>query len=112
VSADHPADDHHAKERARDQAMVAHKRNTARFFTENRHIAWVALAATIAWGAYGYARMPKAKDPTIEVRVAVAPLDLMRGVGNLCIGADDPRYDARGMVKLLVAGLRCETMDA
>lgn len=72
MSADHPADDHHAKERARDQAMVAHKRNTARFFTENRHIAWVALAATIAWGAYGYARMPKAKDPTIEVRVAVA----------------------------------------
>ena len=52
--------------------MVTHKRNTARFFTENRHIAWVALFATIAWGAYGYARMPKAKDPTIEVRVAVA----------------------------------------
>jgi len=64
--------DHHAAERARDQDMVAHKRNTARFFTENRHIAWVALVATIAWGAYGYARMPKAKDPTIEVRVAVA----------------------------------------
>jgi len=52
--------------------MVTHKRNTARFFTENRHIAWVALVATIAWGAYGYAKMPKAKDPTIEVRIAVA----------------------------------------
>jgi multidrug efflux pump subunit AcrB len=64
--------DHHAHERARDQAMVTHKRNTARFFTENRHIAWVALIATIAWGAYGYAKMPKAKDPTIEVRIAVA----------------------------------------
>ena len=64
--------DHHAEERARDADMVAHKHNTARFFTENRHIAWVALIATIAWGAYGYARMPKAKDPTIEVRVAVA----------------------------------------
>ena len=47
-----------------------------------------------------------------EVRAEVRPLDLMRGVGNLCVGADDPRYDARGMVKLLVAGLRCETMDA
>ena len=64
--------DHHAEERARDQHMATHKRNTARFFTENRHIAWVALIATIAWGAYGYAKMPKAKDPTIEVRVAVA----------------------------------------
>ncbi|MFD9407451.1 TetR/AcrR family transcriptional regulator [Streptomyces sp. NPDC059989] len=32
---------------------------------------------------------------------------LMRGVGNLCVGADgDPRYDARRMVELLVAGLR------
>ena len=64
--------DHHAQERARDRDMVAHKRNTARFFTENRHIAWVALVATVAWGAYGYARMAKAKDPTIEVRAAVA----------------------------------------
>jgi multidrug efflux pump subunit AcrB len=64
--------DHHAHERARDQALVGHKRNTARFFTENRHVAWVALVATIAWGAYGYARMAKAKDPTIEVRIAVA----------------------------------------
>jgi len=67
-----PVRDHHAEERARDRDLVANKHNTARFFTENRHIAWVALAATIAWGAYGYARMPKAKDPTIEVRAAVA----------------------------------------
>jgi AcrR family transcriptional regulator len=39
----------------------------------------------------------------------VADLDaygLMRGVGNLCIGADSPRYDARRMVGLLVKGLR------
>jgi multidrug efflux pump subunit AcrB len=69
---DAPEQDHHATERARDKELVAHKRNTARFFTENRHIAWVALIATVAWGAYGYAKMPKAKDPTIEVRVAVA----------------------------------------
>ncbi|MEU0534316.1 TetR/AcrR family transcriptional regulator [Amycolatopsis tolypomycina] len=47
-----------------------------------------------------------------EVRAEVAPLNLMRGVGNLCVGADDPSYDARGMVKLLAAGLRCGTMDA
>ncbi|MFF2127806.1 TetR/AcrR family transcriptional regulator [Streptomyces olivochromogenes] len=34
-------------------------------------------------------------------------LELMRGVGNLCVGADsDPRYDARRLVGLLIAGLR------
>lgn len=32
--------------------------------------------------------------------------ELMRGVGNLCIGAStDDRYDARRLVRLLVAGL-------
>jgi AcrR family transcriptional regulator len=31
---------------------------------------------------------------------------VLRGVGNLCIGAgSDPRYDARRLVRLLVAGL-------
>ncbi len=64
--------DEHARERARDQAIVDRKHNTARFFTENRQIAWVALATVIAWGAFAYLRMPKAKDPTIEVRIAVA----------------------------------------
>jgi hypothetical protein len=33
--------------------------------------------------------------------------ELLRGVGNLCIGADsNPRYDARRMVGLVIAGLR------
>jgi AcrR family transcriptional regulator len=42
-----------------------------------------------------------------EIRSDVEALGLMRGVGNLCIGADkDPRYDARRMVELLLAGLR------
>ncbi len=42
-----------------------------------------------------------------EIRHGIEPLGLMRGVGNLCIGADkDPRYDARLMVELLLAGLR------
>ena len=32
---------------------------------------------------------------------------LMRGIGNLCIGADDdPDYNARRMVQLVIAGLR------
>lgn len=30
----------------------------------------------------------------------------MRGIGNLCIaGADDPRYDPRRMIDLLLRGL-------
>ncbi|MEE1938222.1 TetR/AcrR family transcriptional regulator [Streptomyces sp. TRM 70361] len=42
-----------------------------------------------------------------EIRSGLAGLELMRGVGNLCIGAgSDPRYDARRMVDLLVDGLR------
>ncbi|WP_030983546.1 TetR/AcrR family transcriptional regulator [Streptomyces sp. NRRL S-1813] len=42
-----------------------------------------------------------------EIRSDLEAYALMRGVGNLCIGADsDPRYDARALVGLLVAGLR------
>jgi AcrR family transcriptional regulator len=42
-----------------------------------------------------------------QIRSDVQALELMRGVGNLCIGADrDPRYDARRMVEILLAGLR------
>ncbi|MGV9378335.1 TetR/AcrR family transcriptional regulator [Nonomuraea sp. NPDC003707] len=42
-----------------------------------------------------------------EIRSDVDAYELMRGVGNLCIGADnDPRYDARRLVELLIAGLR------
>ncbi|MEU6669198.1 helix-turn-helix domain-containing protein [Streptomyces sp. NPDC046727] len=42
-----------------------------------------------------------------EIRSDITAYELMRGVGNLCIGADsDPRYDARRLVGLLIAGLR------
>ncbi|MEV5125454.1 TetR/AcrR family transcriptional regulator [Streptomyces decoyicus] len=42
-----------------------------------------------------------------EIRSDLEAYALMRGVGNLCIGADnDSRYDARPLVGLLVAGLR------
>jgi AcrR family transcriptional regulator len=42
-----------------------------------------------------------------EIRPDIEALELMRGVGNLCIGADkDSRYDARRVVELLLAGLR------
>ena len=47
-------------------------RNVARFFTQNRQIAWVALVATLLWGIFGYISMPKRKDPDIPVRIALA----------------------------------------
>ncbi|MCR9213403.1 MAG: efflux RND transporter permease subunit [Proteobacteria bacterium] len=51
---------------------ITETRNTARYFTENRHISWILLIAVFFWGAYGYISMPKAKDPDIQVRVATA----------------------------------------
>ncbi|MFI5719881.1 TetR/AcrR family transcriptional regulator [Nocardia sp. NPDC051750] len=49
-------------------------------------------------------------DAAVEAREIVPdidPYELMRGIGNLCIGAgNDPRYDARRMVGLMIAGLR------
>lgn len=48
-----------------------------------------------------------------EIRPGVEPYGFLRGVGNLCIGADnDPRYDARALVALLLSGLRHRTDDA
>jgi len=42
-----------------------------------------------------------------EIGSDIDAIELMRGIGNLCIGADnDPRYDARRLVRLLLAGLR------
>jgi AcrR family transcriptional regulator len=41
-----------------------------------------------------------------EINADITALELMYGIGNLCVGAGkDPRYNARRMVKLLVAGL-------
>jgi len=42
-----------------------------------------------------------------EIRLDMDAYELMRGVGNLCIGAEnDPHYNARRLVELLIAGLR------
>ncbi|MEU6865406.1 TetR/AcrR family transcriptional regulator [Streptomyces sp. NPDC046876] len=42
-----------------------------------------------------------------EARAGIQPYELMRGIGNLCIGRDsDPRYDPRRMIALLLEGLR------
>jgi len=41
-----------------------------------------------------------------EIRADIDAYELMRGIGSLCVGGDlDPRYDARRMVELLIAGL-------
>jgi len=41
-----------------------------------------------------------------EIRPGMEAYALLRGVGNLCVGADsDPRYDARRLIGLLIAGL-------
>jgi AcrR family transcriptional regulator len=41
-----------------------------------------------------------------EISADVDAYELMRGIGNLCVGAgNDPRYHARHMVELLIAGL-------
>ncbi|MEV0684968.1 hypothetical protein AB0I35_14005 [Nocardia sp. NPDC050378] len=41
------------------------------------------------------------------IRTDIDPYLLLRGIGNVCIGAEsDRRYDARRVVELIVAGLR------
>ena len=41
-----------------------------------------------------------------EIRPGTDAYGLLRGVGNLCVGVEgDSRYDARGLVRLLIAGL-------
>ena len=46
--------------------------NTARFFTEQPHIAWVLLIGVLLWGVFAYQQMPKRKDPDIPVIFAAA----------------------------------------
>ena len=54
-----------------DAEIIRTTHNTSRFFVENPQIAWVLLAATAAWGFYGYANMPQRKDPDIPARQAM-----------------------------------------
>jgi multidrug efflux pump subunit AcrB len=52
--------------------IIQNTHNTARFFTEHRQVAFILLISVFLWGWYGYMKMPKRKDPSIPVRVAVA----------------------------------------
>ncbi|WP_235921447.1 TetR/AcrR family transcriptional regulator [Lentzea tibetensis] len=48
-----------------------------------------------------------------EIRPCTQAYELMRGIGNLCVGRDsDPRYDPRRLVELLLQGLRRPDVDA
>jgi multidrug efflux pump subunit AcrB len=59
----------HAKS---DAEMVRRTHNTARFFTETRHVSWVLLVGTVLWGFFGYRAMPQRKDPDVSPREALA----------------------------------------
>ncbi len=52
--------------------LIQEKHNAARFFTVNRHVSCVLLLAVFLAGFYGYAHIPKLKDPVIPVKVATA----------------------------------------
>jgi multidrug efflux pump subunit AcrB len=54
-----------------DATLIAKTRNLARYFTEQRQVAWVALVGTMLWGAIGYLKMPQRKDPDIPVVTAL-----------------------------------------
>ncbi|MBL7498079.1 TetR/AcrR family transcriptional regulator [Frankia sp. CNm7] len=52
-------------------------------------------------------RLLEAATASGEIRSDLNAQELMRGVASLCVGAgNNPRYDARRLVELLVTGLR------
>jgi multidrug efflux pump subunit AcrB len=55
-----------------DEQFIKQTHNTARFFTETRHVSWILLIGTLLWGIYGYMKMPQRKDPDIPIRQAAA----------------------------------------
>jgi multidrug efflux pump subunit AcrB len=57
---------------AGEQHLIDRTHNTARYFTETRHVAWVLLIGTMLWGVYGYLSMPQRRDPDIPIRQALA----------------------------------------
>lgn len=59
------------------------------------------------------ARLLDAATRSGEIDTDIDAYALLRGIGNLCIGADaDPRYDAHRLVALLVAGLGRRPRDS
>jgi multidrug efflux pump subunit AcrB len=109
-----------------DEETIATTRNGARFFTEQRQIAWVLLVATVLWGVYGYISMPKRKDPAFPVIYAAAicawPGATAERVEQLVTRrieekmAENPRVEriestSRSNVSIVVIALDERTMD-
>jgi AcrR family transcriptional regulator len=47
-----------------------------------------------------------------DIRPDIQAYELMRGVGNLCVGRDDdPRYDPRRLIEVLLQGLRVPRVE-
>jgi multidrug efflux pump subunit AcrB len=55
-----------------DSQLIRETRNSAYFFVEQRHVAWVLFAGVVIWGIYSYFNMPKRKDPYDPVRDVIA----------------------------------------
>jgi multidrug efflux pump subunit AcrB len=51
-----------------DQELINHSRSSARYVINHPQVAFVGLAAVLAWGVFGYLKMPQRKDPDIQVR--------------------------------------------
>ena len=51
-----------------DQELIARSRSSARYVINHPQVAFVGLAAVLAWGVFGYMKMPQRKDPDIQVR--------------------------------------------
>ncbi|MDX2181167.1 MAG: efflux RND transporter permease subunit [Bryobacteraceae bacterium] len=51
-----------------DQQLIARSRSSARYVINHPQVAFVGLAAVVAWGVFGYLKMPQRKDPDIQVR--------------------------------------------
>ncbi|GLY77461.1 TetR/AcrR family transcriptional regulator [Actinoallomurus iriomotensis] len=58
------------------------------------------------------ARLLDAAAGSGEIRPGQDAYELMRGIGGLCAGAGNgPRYDARRLVGLLIAGLKLKSLE-
>ena len=85
-----------------DLEIIETTHNTARFFVEQRHVAWVLLIGTMLWGIFGYWKMPQRKDPDIPVReaMAIVPWPGMPaekgGAARHQEGGDDHRAERQG----------------
>jgi multidrug efflux pump subunit AcrB len=94
----------------RDEDVVRTTHNTARFFTETRHVSWVLLLFTLAWGVYGYLSMPQRKDPDVPTRVAAVmatwPGASAEKVEQLMVRRIEERITENSMIKTITSNVR------